>query len=95
MVNGINTLANTLTTNNCSLSLGQNFKDDVILYPNPTNQIIHINFKGRKRIYNTLGKHILTTNSKNIDVSKFKSGTYIVKVYNNKSFISKQFVKLP
>lgn len=95
LVNGINTSANTLIANNCSLSLAQNFKDEVILYPNPTNQIIHINLKGRKRIYNTLGEHILTTNSKNIDVSKFKSGTYIVKVFNNKRFISKQFVKLP
>lgn len=95
LVNGISASANTLIANNCSLSLDHNFKDELILYPNPVNQIIHINFKGRKRIYNTLGEHILTTNSKNIDISKFKSGTYIVKVYYNTSFISKQFVKLP
>lgn len=95
LVNGITTSANTLIANNCSLSLGQNFKDELILYPNPANQIIHINFKGIKRIYNILGEHILTTNSKNIDISKFKSGTYIVKAYINKRFMSKQIMKLP
>lgn len=95
LVNGITASANTLIANSCSLSSDQNFEEEVILYPNPVNQIIHINFKGRKRIYNILGEHILTTNSKNIDVSSFKSGTYIVKINNKKSFINKQFVKIP
>ena len=70
LVNGITATANTLIEDNCSLSLGQNFKDGVILYPNPVNQIIHTNFKGRKMIYNVIGENILTTHDKNIDVSK-------------------------
>lgn len=56
------------------------------IYPNPANnylQIITPFERNKVTILNISGKPILTTNKKEIDISKIKTGQYIVKITNN------------
>ncbi|GEM_PF-2031199 len=72
-----------------------------IIDPNPTKTHININTNtpfNNIQIISITGivvKNINTSNctSKNIDVSDFNSGIYIIKLKTDKNFITKQFVK--
>lgn len=56
------------------------------IYPNPTNGVLYlpINLKIHKiRIYNMIGKLVFEDNfNKEIDISKFKNGIYVLKQYS-------------
>ena len=58
----------------------------ISIFPNPTSSILNINYEGELNIsmYNILGKLILETNDKQINLSKYQSGTYILHVQNLK-----------
>ncbi|MCZ6595958.1 MAG: T9SS type A sorting domain-containing protein [Bacteroidetes bacterium] len=67
---------------------------NIILYPNPTNDYLHIKGATSKlsaRVYDVLGKEVLTANVTNhIDVRSLKSGTYFVVLSDgNKTSTSK------
>ncbi len=65
-----------------------------IIYPNPTTgyftveteEIINIS------IFNSVGKLVRNSNTKNIDLSNFKQGVYFVKVTANSSIITKRII---
>ena len=59
----------------------------ISIFPNPTSSILNINYDGELNIsmYNILGKLILETNDKQINLSRYRSGTYILYVQNLKS----------
>ena len=65
----------------------------ISIFPNPTSSILNINYEGELNIsmYNILGKLILETNDKQINLSKYRSGTYILYVQNLKSGNSTNF----
>ncbi|WOD42075.1 T9SS type A sorting domain-containing protein [Hwangdonia lutea] len=71
----------------------------VMLYPNPANEIIHINHKGydidNVAIYNVIGKLVLDAKvSRSIDVSKFNSGLYFVRIrIENQELVKKLLIK--
>lgn len=56
-------------------------KSLISFYPNPVKSELNIDYKGNFniRIYNLLGKQVLTSNDKTIDISKLSVGVYIVK----------------
>ena len=59
----------------------------ISVFPNPTSSILNINFNGdiNMSIYNMLGQQILETKNKQIDISDFERGTYILIVKNLES----------
>jgi hypothetical protein len=65
----------------------------ISVFPNPTSSILNINFDGDLNllIYNMLGQQILETNDKQIDISGFERGTYILIVQNLESNNSTNF----
>lgn len=57
--------------------------DNLVVFPNPTQDVININNKNRDQevaIYSYLGQRILTTKENRIDVSSFETGVYFLKV---------------
>jgi len=65
----------------------------ISVYPNPASSILNINFDGDLKIsvFNMLGQQILETTNKQIDISGFDSGTYILIVKNLESNNSTNF----
>ncbi|WP_339660281.1 T9SS type A sorting domain-containing protein [uncultured Polaribacter sp.] len=62
-----------------------------IIYPNPANKMLNIQSNSKIKsgnIYNLLGKKIDTIKSSAIDVSKFQSGIYILKLEDELGNIS-------
>lgn len=92
------TYVNTIVMNWVATGLGLNSNispnTQVVVYPNPTNGIFNIDFKNEInniRVSNMLGQVIyeekvaisIPGTSKNIDLSRFGNGVYILNVYNN------------
>jgi hypothetical protein len=72
------------------------------VYPNPANENITLNIKAGERnttvsIYNTKGSLVKTLpinhSEKQINISELPSGTYILKVADEKEPFVKQFIK--
>jgi len=59
----------------------------ISIFPNPTSSILNVSHDGDLNIsvYNMLGQEILETNEKQIDISGFQKGTYILLVQNLES----------
>ncbi|MDX2443160.1 MAG: T9SS type A sorting domain-containing protein [Bacteroidales bacterium] len=67
-------------------------KIDVKIYPNPTNQILHIELKTKTdqyfvEIYDLTGSLLLKTNKLRIDISKFPPGIYFLKIFEGRKEI--------
>jgi Leucine-rich repeat (LRR) protein len=90
-------------TSDCVLSNSKfEFLDDVVLSPNPAQNIINIQIKNEIElssisIYNALGQLVLLipnakeTNS--IDVSSLRIGCYFIQILSDKGSSSSQFIK--
>ena len=80
-----------------SLSTPENERLDLIIYPNPTDNILFI--KGNKNlmnvsVYNMLGKEVLSKmNTNNIDVKVLPKGVYIIKISDDVGQIYRKFIK--
>tara|TARA_B110000967_G_scaffold47074_1_gene47563 strand:+ start:3719 stop:5932 length:2214 start_codon:yes stop_codon:yes gene_type:complete len=90
---GIGSHTSTLSTRNISFEA---FK----MFPNPTNgDRIYFSVTGDAtiKIYNILGKLIqsseVTKNKNSIDISKFTTGIYLVKINAGRQFITKKLIK--
>ena len=90
--------ANTIGTN----ELGSNIVEvGLIVYPNPANSYINISYNGDEStnliIYNTNGavikNLILDQKFKELNISDFPAGIYVITVNNEKGIITKRFVK--
>ena len=69
------------------------------VYPNPALQSINISSSIdlglRIEIYNTLGSIVLeSSESKNIDISELKTGTYTIRIIGKNEIQTSQFVKI-
>ena len=89
-----NALIAELFLNGCYVGVNENSPENnpFIVYPNPANDFITINFnltqtENAIRIYNSLGQEISKLTSQNtsekIDISEFPSGMYLIKVNEN------------
>lgn len=76
-------------------------KDDIIVYPNPTNGEVTIkseNVITKVEVYNSLGASVLSkgninTKTATFSLSNLSKGIYTVKVFNPNSVIEKQIIK--
>jgi len=74
----------------------------VSLYPNPSNELININFDedqlSKLELYDITGKLLfkkeLNTNTYALNIANYPSGTYLVKIYNqNNASLNKKIIK--
>ena len=73
----------------------------LVLYPNPTPEVLHINAQEqiiKVTIYNQLGQIIktikpLATNFK-LDVTNLSTGVYLIRIVSNRSSSTKRIVKM-
>ena len=77
-----NTGCNDITEACIALSIIDEEINTVKIYPNPTKGFINLisNNLLNVELYDMLGKKLLTTNNKKIDLSSFKTGIYLLKV---------------
>lgn len=72
----------------------------ILIYPNPTNNIININSNNVEikqiSIYNILGQLVKNNlnNQTTIDVSDLKSGTYLISIETENGIQTQKFIKL-
>jgi hypothetical protein len=76
------------------------FSDYFSLFPNPTEDVLHIKstttvFINSVSIYNTLGQliQVVTNPTNTIDISTLKSGNYFIRLTTDKGITSGRFVK--
>lgn len=104
-IQNITAMYNDGTLDQCGIASQVNtIKDsseDIILYPNPSENIVNINLSGKNEsvinytIFNTDGR-IMKAGSKGekINVSMLNSGIYIINIKTNKASYFKQIVKI-
>lgn len=90
-------------TTNCALSTEQFTADEVALYPNPADDVLHIDNDNSAKIqsimvYNLLGQMVKTFQTKldlsiAIDVSMLKAGTYFLEIVSDQTKTTKKFLK--
>ncbi|WP_298764983.1 T9SS type A sorting domain-containing protein [uncultured Polaribacter sp.] len=71
----------------------ESFSEQIIIYPNPLEDILQISLKTNAtiksvKIFNLLGKQLIETQQRNIDISMLLKGMYIVKIENSLSEIA-------
>ena len=70
------------------------FRDQLIVYPNPAINQININKFVDIRVYNTIGNMIISKDNINVlDVSKIKSGMYNLQIMYKNKLINKRIIK--
>lgn len=93
-----------LKSNRISVSDGTASVDDILnpnqfhIYPNPSSSILNIQVNNdinylRSEMYNILGQVILTTDKQQISTEKLSSATYFLRIYTDKGFVVKKFIK--
>ena len=69
----------------------------ISIYPNPTSNIINVSCDKEVEMifFNMIGQELIRTNDKNIDISGFEKGNYvlIVKTLDSGNFINFNVVK--
>ena len=74
--------------------LPSRIRNNIVIYPNPTTQLININEKVDVEVYNSLGDILISTKQTNVlDVSKISPGAYILRIKYNDKYIYKQIIK--
>jgi len=85
-------------TNGIILSIGDNALNNVIIYPNPANEVLNIKNAENSdiEIYDLLGRAIVSKSNislnEQINVSSLTTGTYIIKITNNNQVKTKKFI---
>jgi hypothetical protein len=74
--------------------LSRNLEDNIVVYPNPVDEIININKHVDITIYNILGDVVIhKTNTNALDVSRLNSGVYNLQIMCNNKLVNKIIVK--
>ena len=83
-----------------SLSISDvSLQNEITMYPNPVKNTLFIKSNSvdisKIEIYSTIGSLVkkATTNFNNIQVEDLSKGLYLVKIYTDKTFITKKFIK--
>ena len=82
----------------CNLSLAENASEKISVYPNPSENIIHIDNLTTEnyelKITTLLGKIVLEKNNSNrIDISSLSKGIYILTVKQGERLLTKKIIK--
>ncbi|UII19973.1 carbohydrate-binding protein [Fulvivirga ligni] len=87
-------------TGNFEMSTAMDSNTEMVLYPNPSENELHIRFQGEQikgSILNTMGqiiqKYTLKDASETIDISGLKAGTYLLSIESNDNKVMKRFIK--
>ncbi len=72
--------------------------DNLKLYPNPANGIVHLDIKANSydvRISDMTGKVVMEkkTSSKNLDIGTLKKGVYLLQVFYDNKMLSSELIK--
>ena len=80
---------------NSPLSVENFVKEEVIMYPNPVNNILHINLEQKLtgKIYDLKGEVWMIFNNNNIDVSSLSAGIYLLDISSEGKHYRKKIVK--
>jgi len=81
---------------NTNLSTNDFIKSKVNIYPNPVQNEIHIEtgeVVNSVEVFDLLGKQILNSKDKNIDVSGLQSGIYLLKINTNQGSLTEKIIK--
>lgn len=73
-----------------------NHKSDILIYPNPTADVVHINDKNLKvvALYDLNGRKLMESNKTEMNVSQLPKGVYVIKIVTaNNQVISKKLIK--
>ena len=74
--------------------LSRELEENIVVYPNPVNEIININKSVDITIYNILGDMIIyKTNTNTLDVSRLNPGVYNLQIICNNKLVNKTIVK--
>ncbi|NRD24775.1 aryl-sulfate sulfotransferase [Winogradskyella litoriviva] len=79
-----------------SLSISDFEQFDISFYPNPTKGSIAIDSNktiDKIEAYNTLGRKIIESNTKAIDLSNQSNGIYFLRIYSGSNNVSKKVIK--
>ena len=68
------------------------------LFPNPTNDVVHIRTSSKEKITSAtvldlLGKKIMTVNSNTVDMSELSNGTYLIEIKTDNNTYSEKIIK--
>ena len=83
----------------CQLSISEDdFSKDISIFPNPLSSILNIEISQnisfvKATVYSTIGKLILETSEKQINLEILSAGIYFVEVVTDKGNITKKIVK--
>ena len=86
-------------TEDCALSITEfNLSENLSIYPNPVSVTLQIKTSNsvlyeKTTIYSVLGKRILETSEKQINVENLSAGIYFVEIVTNKGSVTKKIVK--
>ncbi|MBT8302983.1 MAG: VCBS repeat-containing protein [Bacteroidia bacterium] len=90
----------TVTEGEYSLSVEEALTDDLIIYPNPTNNILNLSYPEQLQnpvysVFNISGKRVMNAklNSNSIDVSGLSSGNYILRLISEGKIQYQKFIK--
>jgi hypothetical protein len=72
------------------LSVTKNDIESMPIYPNPTNDYLHINEKHNYEVFNMMGQKVMNGNSEKIDVRNLDAGVYIIAIDNR---VNHRFIK--
>ena len=76
-----------------------NANNNILIYPNPTNDLLNIQLKSTAEIftivvYNTLGEQVFISNNKTIiDISALSQGMYFINVKQGNKIVNAKFMK--
>ena len=91
-------IAASFIVNELVLNNNDNILNNVIIYPNPASSVLNIENAENSsiEIYDLLGKVILSENNitinKQLNVSSFSTGTYLIKISNNGQVKTDKFI---
>jgi len=71
-------------------------ENDIVIYPNPVYDVLYIDTKDANisiNVINLQGQNIISTNKKEIDVSKLANGIYFINIKTDKGLVVKKFMK--
>tara|TARA_R100001377_G_scaffold46891_1_gene27006 strand:- start:378 stop:839 length:462 start_codon:yes stop_codon:yes gene_type:complete len=69
-------------------------KNNIVIYPNPTTQLININAEVNVEVYNNIGEVLISKKQTNVlDVSRLSPGAYVLRIKHEDKYIYKQIIK--
>ena len=79
-----------LCINSCISTSIEEVENNLVLYPNPADKYVNVEYVGLKEIYTVLGKKLIETYNNKINITNIPKGVYMVKVANTTLRLIKQ-----